>query len=436
MSETPVTYYSLLQLQELLRDLVAACPMARNVWITAELSDVNERGGHCYMELLQKDPATGQNVAKARATIWANSWRRIRAEFLAATGQQFSAGMQVMVQVSAGYHPLYGMTLNITAVNPSFTLGERQRLRREILERLKREGLYDCNKQLDFPRPLQRIAVITSATAAGYGDFCNQLLHNPYRLRFNVKLFPAIMQGDQTAASVTAALEKIADEQDLWDCVCIIRGGGASTDLDGFDNYALAADVAQFPLPVIVGIGHERDTTVLDYIARQRVKTPTAAAEFLIGAGQQELANLHAIASALLQNVTDTLSGSRQQLAYLSGQLPVAPLNAIHRAEKRLDSAAMALSRISSTRLQPLQGRLDRLADALANITANRISRASMKLDSCSSLIEALSPGATLRRGFSITRINGKAVTDPAQIPSGAVITTELARGSVTSTAN
>lgn len=429
----PAQYYSLLQLQELLRDLIAACPMSRDVWIVAELSDVNERGGHCYMELLQKDPSTGQTLAKARATVWANNWRRIRAEFMQATGQAFSAGLKVMVRVSAGYHPLYGMNLNITEVNPSFTMGERQRRRREILERLQREGVIDCNKHLSFPRPTQRIAVISSATAAGYGDFCNQLINNDRGLRFELRLFPAVVQGAQTARSVIEQLDAIAADADAWDCVCIIRGGGASTDLDGFDDYELAANVAQFPLPVIVGIGHERDTTVLDYIACQRVKTPTAAAEFILSMAMQELATLHALASGLLQAVTDAVGGASQQLAYISGRLPVAPVNAVHRAEKRLDSAAMTLSRIAATRLSPLQNRLDRIADAISTASATRLKHAGLKLNSCAALIDALSPKATLRRGFSITRLNGAAVTDAAGLPAGAVLVTELAEGTVES---
>lgn len=433
---TPTQYYSLLQLQELLRDLISACPMSQNVWIVAELSDVKESGGHCYMELIQKDASTGQNVAKARATIWANVWRKIRAEFVQATGQQFATGLKVMVRVTAGYHPLYGMNLNITAVNTSFTLGERERRRREILAKLKSEGVYDLNQQLEFPRPCQRIAVITSATAAGYGDFRNQLLLNEKKLRFDVKLFGAVMQGPQTAQSVISQLEIIAAEQEQWDCVCIIRGGGASTDLDGFDDYALAANVAQFPLPIIVGIGHERDTTVLDYIACQRVKTPTAAAEFLISLGDRELGELYTLASSLLQIVNESISGARQQLAYISGHLPMAPVNALHRAEKRLDAATLSLSRISAMRLQPLRANLDRMADAITNAATNALNRASMKLDSRAALIEALSPKATLKRGFSITRIDGKAVTSSTQISSGNVITTELFEGTVSSTVN
>lgn len=433
-SELPLQYYSLLQLQELLRDLIAACPMAQNVWIVAELSDVRESGGHCYMELLQKDPSTGRTLAKARATIWANTWHRLRADFTAQTGTPFASGLKVMVRVSAGYHPLYGMNLNISAVNASFTLGERERKRREILERLRLEGIIDNNKSLEFPRPTQRIAVVSSATAAGYGDFMNQLLHNPRRLRFDVKLFPAIVQGAQTAQSIIGQLNEIAAETDRWDCVCIIRGGGAATDLDGFDDYELAACVATFPLPIVVGIGHERDTTVLDHIACRRVKTPTAAAEFLVGMARDELDLLQNIGATMLRRVTDSISGARDQLAYISGALPAAPGAAIERAQRRLDNLLGSLGRISATRIQPMQGRLDRMTDAIAASASNAVRHADTKLQGYGALIEALSPGATLRRGFSITRVNGVAVTDAATVPAGAILHTELASGTLCST--
>lgn len=434
MNEQPKECYSLLQLQQLLQDLIAACPMSRNVWITAELSDVRESGPHCYMELLQKDPQTGATIAKARATIWGNVWRGIKYPFQRATGQPFASGLKVMVRVSASYHPLYGMNLNITEVNPSFTLGERERLRREILMRLKDEGIIDINKEMELPRPCLRIAVVSSRGAAGYGDFMNQLLNNGRRLKFSVRLFDAVMQGAQVSDSVIAALDSIAQEQENWDCVCIIRGGGASTDLDGFDDYRLAANVAQFPLPIIVGIGHERDTTVLDYICACRVKTPTAAAELLVGLACEELEALRSLGASLLQTATDIIGGSRQQLAYISGQLPTAPLRALQNAERRLDNAVMNLSRTADNGLMPLRARLDRIADALKSSSANRLALAIQSLNASDSLLKALSPQAVLSRGFSITRIDGKAVTDAASVAPGAVITTTLASGTLTST--
>lgn len=433
MEQDSRQYSTLLQLQKELCDLISDYPGARSRWIVAELSDVAERGGHCYMSLIQKDPSTGETLANARATIWRNVWANIRMQFLQATGQPFATGLVVMVCVNANYHPVYGMSLNIVAVNPSFTMGERERRRREILQRLKTDGVYDMNRSLEFPRPTRRIAVISAASAAGYGDFCKQLVLNPYRLRFDVKLFPATVQGAQTAASVIASLERIAAEADRWDCVCIIRGGGASTDLDGFDDYSLAANVAQFPLPVIVGIGHERDTTVLDYIAAQRVKTPTAAAEFLVSRGASELAFLQSTGAALLQTATDIIGGARQQLAYISGRLPVAPVNALARAEKRLDAVALSLSHIAAQRLQPMGARLDRYADALRSITANRIAQAETRLRGYSQLSAALAPAATLSRGFSITRVNGKAIVNAADVAPGSQIETELAAGTIIS---
>lgn len=434
MSNGQTQCYTLLQLLELLRDLVQACPMSKNVWITAELSDVRENGGHCYMELLQKDPRTGATLAKVRGNIWANQWRTIKHRFMAETGQPFANGLKVMVCATAGYHPLYGMSLVINAVNPSFTLGERQRLRREILQRLKDEGIIDMNKELSLPRPCQRIAVVSAAGAAGYGDFMNQLTANDLRLRFDVKLFPSVMQGAQTAQGVIDALDTIAAEAGRWDCVCIIRGGGASTDLDGFDDYRLAAHVAQFPLPIIVGIGHERDTTVLDYICCQRVKTPTAAAEFLVAQGSRELELLRTLGASLLQRASDILSGSKQQLAYISAQLPAAPLQALQYAEKRLDNAAMRVGSCALQALQPLNARLDRLQQSVATAALQNVMLEAGRLNAHASLLQALSPQAVLARGYSITRINGTAVTSAAQLHPGDIITTELSQGTINST--
>lgn len=435
MSDTnTIQSYTLLQLQEFLRDLVQACPNIKNVWITAELSDVSEHGGHCYMDLLQKDPRTGATVAKARATIWANQWRSIKHRFMAETGQPFASGLTVMVCVTAGYHPLYGMNLNIVAVNPSFTLGERERRRREILQRLKADGIADLNKQTEFPRPCQRIAIVSGKGAAGFGDFINQLANNGSRLRFTVKLFPSLMQGAQTAQGVISALDAIYADIDNWDCVCIIRGGGASADLDGFDDYSLASHVAQFPLPVIVGIGHERDTTVLDYICRQRVKTPTAAAEFLVSMAQGELDLIRSLGGALLQRASDALSGAKQQMAYISAQLPAAPVQALERARRRVDTTAMRLGSCALQALQPMSGRLDRMAQTLAMASTQRLRTEASRLDSHASLLKALSPQAVLQRGYSITRINGHALTDAAQAAPGDVITTELSQGTITST--
>lgn len=426
--------YSLLDLQNHLSSVIASANGTKNVWITAELSDVRESGGHCYMELLQKDPANGSNLAKARATIWRNTWLPLKHDFQAATGQPFASGLKVMVCVNASYHPLYGMNLNITAVNPSFTLGERERRRREILQRLRNEGVIDMNRELSLPRPCLRIAIVSAENAAGYGDFMDQLANNTLGVQFKCQLFAATMQGTATADSVIEALTKIAANEEQWDCVCIIRGGGSSTDLDGFDNYQLAAYVAQFPLPIIVGIGHERDTTVLDFICSQRVKTPTAAAELLVSLAQQELAQLQYLAETLLRNASDIVNGEKQRLAYIEAALPSLPTQLIQRSRQRLDSAALRLSQLTASTLQPAAARLARLEEALKATAHNRLTLELQRLQGRENLLAALSPQAVLARGYSITRINGHALTSASTLHPGDVITTTLAQGEITST--
>jgi exodeoxyribonuclease VII large subunit len=409
-------------------------PETQNVWVTAELSDVAVRGGHCYMELLQKDDR-GLQIAKARGVIWASSFPRIDAEFFAATGQRFSTGLKVMMRVSASFHSVYGFSLVVSAVNPDYTMGDLMRRRREILQRLKQEGILEMNRQLQWPAVPQRIAVISAPGAAGYGDFINQLYHNPSHLRFSTKLYPAVMQGATAPASIIAALEAVATDMDMWDGVVIIRGGGATSDLQAYEDYELAANVAQFPLPVAIGIGHERDITVLDWVANKRLKTPTAVAEWLVALGDDALGFLMTVGNRILQLTTSRLTGNKEQLAHAEGLLPIAARNAVERAQSRLRNAATTLSGISGRRLQPQLTRLDMTLKAIADAASNRISRQRSLLDSRQTLLEALSPVATLKRGYSITRVDGHAVTSADSIRTGSIIETTLADGKVISTA-
>ncbi|MDE7449968.1 MAG: exodeoxyribonuclease VII large subunit [Paramuribaculum sp.] len=408
-------------------------PELQNVWLTAELSDVNVRGGHCYMELLEKNPSSGQPVAKARAVIWANYFTRINAEFRAATGQPFTSGMKVMLRGSVSFHSLYGLSIVVSAVNPAYTMGDLEQRRREILMRLKREGVLELNRSLTWPTVPLRIAVVSAPTAAGFGDFANQLFTHPSHLRFTCRLFPAVMQGEQAPGSIMAALDAIAGEYDLWDCAVIIRGGGASSDLAAFDNYDLASHIAQFPLPVIVGIGHERDVTVLDYVANMRVKTPTAAAEWLIARGTEALGRLQFIASSMLQSLTDRIAGCRSQLAHYSAMLPMAPTNAIARCDSRLRQSTMTLAGIGGRRIAPELTRLTHKAEAIKVAADNLIARQRDRLNNREGLIDAYSPMATLRRGYSITSVDGHALTSVNDLTTGRTITTTLADGTITS---
>lgn len=424
---------TLLELNERVSAVVNQAASIRDVWVVAELSDVGISRGHCYMELLQKDPNTGQDVAKVRAIMWRNVYAVMSQRFMAATGQTFASGMKVMVQGSINYSPRYGMSFYICNVNPEYTMGDLQRRRNEMIAKLRAEGIFDMNRTLQWVDVPQRIAVISSQGAAGYGDFINQLYKNPAHLRFTVKLFPAVLQGDATATSVIAALEKIASEEQNWDGVVIIRGGGSTSDLASFDNYDLAAHVAQFPLPVVVGIGHERDITILDYVANMRVKTPTAAAEWLIARGETALTRLHTLATSILQAATDCIAGTDRQLAYYKGLIPTYSTTAIERARNRVGNAMMFLSTLSDRRISPALARLDHQGEVLSTALTTTIARQGDRLNALDNLLQALSPQATLRRGYSITRVNGVVVTKAGDLQPGDEITTTLASGNVVS---
>ncbi len=410
MTPTAIT---LLQLNERVTATLAATPSLTGVWVTAETSDVRSSGGHCYMELIDKDPATGRARARLRATIWASRFARLNEVFRAATGSAITSDIKVMVCLSVSFHPIYGLSANITDIDPTYTVGDLLRRRREMIERLTAEGIINQNRQLQWPAVPSRIAVISARTAAGYGDFINQLYSNRYNLRFTTRLFPALMQGDGAPRSIVAALEAIAADNVDYDCVVIIRGGGATGDLAAFDDYVLAANIALFPLPVVIGIGHERDITLLDYVANMRVKTPTAAAEWLIGRGADALARLQTIATDIVGAATAAVGSAHRRLDFIAGQLPALTTGIIEKGRLRT-------------------GR--QVADSIVQSVTNILARQGDRLKALGTLLDTLSPQATLRRGFSITRLDGRAVADPAQIPDGAQITTTLAKGTITST--
>ena len=278
---------TLFELNTLVRETLAL-EMPAEYWVEAELSEAREVRGHCYMELIQKEEGSNTPVAKASAKCWANTWQLVKPHFMRITGQQIHAGMKVMLKVFAQFHESYGFSWIVTDIDPTYTMGDMARKRQEIIRLLKEEGVFELQKELQLPMFCQRVAVISSANAAGYGDFVNQLENNEYDFRFHTQLFPATMQGEGVEQSVILALEKIYKmhlgfkNNEKFDCVVIIRGGGATSDLSGFDTLALAENVANFPIPIITGIGHERDESVLDMVSHTRVKTPTAAAAFLI----------------------------------------------------------------------------------------------------------------------------------------------------------
>lgn len=404
----------------------------QNCWIVADLSDVAIRGGHCYLELVEKNQS-GATVAKVRGIIWAGRVQYVRSKFLAVTGQDLKSGLKVMVEASVNYHEQYGLSVIITDIDPSYTIGDMERLRREILGKLQKEGVIDMNKQLPMPTVPQRIAVVSAAGAAGYGDFTNQLHNNTYGLQFYTCLFPAIMQGANTSPSIIAALERIADNLHLFDCVVIIRGGGSTSDLNSFDDYNLAANVAQFPLPVIVGIGHERDVTVLDYVAAIRVKTPTAAAEWLITRGVEALNRLDQLTTGITDTIRQYLNAASQQLGYYSGNIPIIVSGRLERNRMRLSHLVEMIPSTTSGRISTANERLKATHAAIAQAKAQAMLREQLRLKAIEEKIEILSPQNTLRRGYSITRVNGHAVSNATEIKPNDTVTTMLANGSFTS---
>lgn len=425
MTGKPIT---LLELTQRISNLVMR-PETQNVWITAELQDVASRGGHCYMELLQKDE-DGRQVARIRGCCWANIYGPLSRRFYEATGQQFASGLKVMLRVSARMHSVFGLSLDIQEVNPEYTMGDLIRRRNEILRKLQDEGILEDNRSLKWPIVIQRVAIISAPGAAGYGDFMNQLLNNPSRLKFKTRLFPAVMQGASAPASIIAALEEIAKEAKEWDGVVIIRGGGATSDLQAFEDYALAASVAQFPLPVAIGIGHERDVTVLDWVANIRLKTPTAVAEWLIGKGETVLGALIAAGNKIVQYATQRVAGDKEQLAQAEALLPVAATGAVERSKAMLTRAVSTLYGLSSGKIEPSRARLDMIAANLAAASSNQLRRQAERLDASEKLLEVLSPASTLARGYSITRIDGHAVSSVKDVPLGALLEITIADGS------
>lgn len=423
---------SLLELTRRIAYLVQA-PETQNVWVTAELQDVNARGGHCYMELLQKDEA-GRQVARIRGCCWANFYGPLARRFYQATGQQFASGLKVMLKVSASMHPVFGLSLVVLEVNPEYTLGDLVRRRMEIINRLQKEGVLEMNRQLQWPKVVQRIAVISAKGAAGYGDFLNQLYHNPMRLRFHTELFQATMQGTSAPASIIDALSRIADRQEEFDGVVIIRGGGATSDLQAYEDYDLAVAVAQFPLPIAIGIGHERDITVLDWVANTRLKTPTAVAEWLISRNENVLNALGVAGNKILQLVNDRLAGNKQQLAQAEALLPVAARGTLDRRNQRLRQAIASLAGLPAAKIQPALARLDAFPQRIADAIAARITFARGQINAQEHILKVLSPAATLARGYSITRIDGHAVSSVQAVPPGSILEITLSDGTISAT--
>ena len=434
MSEKRLTLY---ELNSLVRE-VLECEMPDEYWVEAELSECRESRGHCYMELIQKDETTATPIAKASARCWASKWMLVRPYFERTTGQQLHAGMKVLLKVYAQFHEAYGFSWIVTDIDPTYTLGDMVRKRQEIIRQLKEEGVFDLQKELQLPLFCQRIAVISSETAAGYGDFCNQLADNPYGLQFQVRLFPAIMQGEDVEQSIINALERIYHYQSSninspFDAVVIIRGGGATSDMSGFDTLALAENVANFPLPIITGIGHDRDESILDMVSHTRVKTPTAAAVLLIDHLKEVLDAINDAQERITHQAHQKISTLHLQLSAFS--------EAIHRLfsivrtrqEARLETLYQRiLSRIQQKTVTA-QAENHHLEQRLVTALQRRLISESHRMEMLEEKVHALDPALLLKRGYSITLFKGKAVHDPKALQQGDEIETRLEKGTIKS---
>ena len=419
---------SLFELNALVRKSVKLC-LPDEYWVQAELSDVRTNySGHCYLEFVQKDPRGNALVAKARGMIWSNIYGMLKPYFERETGQTFTSGIKVLVKVTVDFHELYGYSLTVVDIDPAYTLGDMARRRKEIIRRLEEEGVLTLNKELEMPLLPQRVAVISSATAAGYGDFCNQLLNNSDGLVFYPHLFAAVMQGDKVEASVIAALNAIYKEVDRWDVVVIIRGGGATSDLSGFDTYDLAANCAQFPLPIITGIGHERDDTVIDMVSHTRVKTPTAAAEFLINRMRESASDLERYISYFHQTIPERIAHSKERLEQWVARIPSRVQMRLQHERFRQERMAVRMNTAWQTRFLREEYRL-RLEQRLATAIEARLQRERHRLQLAQSQVEAASPELLLKRGYSLTLKDGKAVTDASALHPGDVLTTRVGKG-------
>lgn len=403
---------TLFELNRLVREgLETAFP--DTYWVQGEFGDASVGyGGHFYGELIQKDEQGRQIIARARVNCWARTYNLLHLRFQHETGQSLRAGMQVKLHVRITFHEQYGYSLNILDIDSAYTLGDMALRRRQILQQLEADGVLHDNQQLPLPRLLRRIAVVSAKTAAGYGDFCHQLATNEYGFSFCLHLFPAVMQGRHVEQSVISALEEIALQSEQWDAVVLIRGGGATGDLSDFDSYPLAHCITQFPLPVIVGIGHERDETVLDYVAHTRVKTPTAAAALLIAHQAQQAMALDELQLRLQRNAQERIAIEHRRLSHLSSLLPLR------------FSALLARQRATHELLA------QRLSTSLARLWQQQHHR----LQLLETRLQHLNPQRQLERGYTITFCNGKVLRSIEDLKPGDELFTQTLNGQIQST--
>lgn len=426
--------YSLYELNEEIKEAIAA-HFSQPIWIRAEISEIRENSnGHCYLELVEKDEKSDRIIAKNKATIWSFTYRMLKPYFETSTGQTLHEGLRILISCTVEYHELYGLSLNISDIDPTYTLGELALRRQQILQQLQADGIADMNKELTFPEIPQRIAIISSGTAAGYGDFLDQLHHNEDGFIFYTHLFQSIMQGDKTEQSLIHALDRVYENIHLFDVVVIIRGGGASADLSCFDRYLLAVHCAQFPLPILTGIGHQRDSTILDTVAFNSLKTPTAVAEYLIDTMQDAYGLLSGITDRLTEQTRSLLEHKENLLKAHTQQIPQLLSGRTESQKFALEKHSIQLKQFTQVALKNKQYALDQYQHPLKHNAIRMIQEAQQIIEQKSLQLQYTNPLSLLKKGYTLTYKNGKRVTSSKDLQPGDHITSVFADGTTSST--
>ena len=403
-------------------------------WVIAEISELKiNNSGHCYLELIEKDPNQDKIIARARATIWSYTFRMLKPYFETASGISLDKGIKILVKAKVTFHEQYGLSLNILDIDPGYTLGDMERKRQETLRQLEKDGVLEMNKQIPFPTAPQRIALISSETAAGYRDFMNQLLSNTYGFTYYIKLFPAIMQGDEAIPSLIKALDKIYLHENFFDIVVIIRGGGSKSDLSCFDSYDLAYHITQFPLPVLTGIGHEQDISVADLAAHTKLKTPTAVAEFLIMQTYSLDQYLEELQTTAITMVNDCLQNKQEQIDDLSRKLARIGNNVLVINSRTLDQLSYSFEKRTNRFLQAKKDFLRYSQSAIKSFSGKYFIEKKHYLQIASKTINYMDPEQVLKRGYSLTYHNGIIIRNGAGLTRGDMITTKFERDEVNS---
>ncbi|MGE0078595.1 MAG: exodeoxyribonuclease VII large subunit [Bacteroidales bacterium] len=447
------TKFTLFELNKLIKETIEKS-LPETYWVIAEISEINEHSsGHCYLELIQKDETSDAVKARARANIWSYTYRMLKPYFETMANRPLSRGMKILVNAQIVFHELYGYSLNILDIEPSYTLGDIELKRRETIEKLTADGILDMNKELELELIPKRIAIISSSNAAGLQDFINQLTNNSYGYSFEYEVFQSTMQGDDAEKSIIESLSKIYDKIDCFDAIAMVRGGGAQADLSCFDSYLLASNIAQFPLPVITGIGHDKDVSVADMVAHTSVKTPTAVAEFLIS----KFIQAETIASELtnqLINITNQITKiENDQLSNLQLKFQYSSSNVIYNNTRKIESISKSLpflSRLvienSFKTIQSNQTRILLTTNSIINKNTTRIKSNNIKIQSflpqkfigerlkinhIEQIVHNLNPETLLQKGYSITYYNGKILKDYTKVNENSEVKIKLKKGTV-----